>query len=138
MKKKNYLSGLLAGVLTAGILQGSDGNEKMPGLGGKKTPVVQGVGNPILKQMALFLAENSYRNGDVASAEIILNSVGLDGATIINAWATQPQLRIVDFGGEEIEDISPIPEMKEEKPIAQKIAEKNTAKTAQLDPYSML
>jgi len=32
-----YLSGLLVGVLTAGVLQGSDGKENMPGLGGNQT-----------------------------------------------------------------------------------------------------
>ena len=41
MKKKNYLSGLLAGVLTAGMLQGSDGKEKMPGLEEKSMSVKQ-------------------------------------------------------------------------------------------------
>ena len=36
-----YLSGLLAGVLTAGAMQGSGNEGKMPGLGKKQTPVVR-------------------------------------------------------------------------------------------------
>ena len=36
-----YLSGLLAGVLTAGVLQGSGGKANMPGLGGNQTPVIR-------------------------------------------------------------------------------------------------
>ena len=36
-----YLSGLLAGVLTAGVLQGSGGKANMPGLGGQQTPVIR-------------------------------------------------------------------------------------------------
>ena len=39
--KNKYLNGLLAGVLTAGVLQGSGGKENMPGLGGQQTPVVR-------------------------------------------------------------------------------------------------
>jgi len=83
-----YLSGLLAGVLTAGVLQGSGGKANMPGLGGQQTPVAQqqSGNNLSFQQMARLLAENSYRNGDVASAEIILNSVGLNGLEIITEW----------------------------------------------------
>jgi len=83
-----YLSGLLAGVLTTGAVQGSGNEGKMPGLGEKQTHVVQqqGIGNPTMQQMARFLAENSYRNGNVALAEDILNSVGLNGRQIIAEW----------------------------------------------------
>ncbi|MFQ6723233.1 MAG: hypothetical protein ACLRFH_02405 [Opitutales bacterium] len=42
MKKNNYYVGLLAGVLTAGVLQGSDGKENMLGLGDNPTSIVQG------------------------------------------------------------------------------------------------
>ena len=85
-----YLSGLLAGVLTAGVLQGSGGKANMPGLGGQQTPVAQQQsGNNLifLQQMARLLAENSYRNGDVPTAEVILNSVGLNGLEIVTAWS---------------------------------------------------
>ena len=83
-----YLRGLLAGLLTAGMVQGSDGKENMPGLSGKQTPVVQwqDVSNPTLQQMARLLAENAYRNGDAASAEVILNSVGLNGLDVVTEW----------------------------------------------------
>ena len=52
-----YLSGLLAGVLAAGVLQGSDGKENMPGLGGEQTPVLQGQDTGIIEELRVAASE---------------------------------------------------------------------------------
>lgn len=129
--KNKYLNGLLAGVLTAGAVQGSGNEGKMPEMGEKQTPVVQqqGMGNPMLQQMARFLAENAYRNGDVDSAEVILNSVGLNGLEIITEWgniavpALPTQITSMDTfdlsgnnGAQSNEGASRLPEMSLSKP----------------------
>ena len=57
MKKNNYYVGLLAGVLTAGVLQGSDGKENMPGLGDNPTSIVQGQASGITEELKVAASE---------------------------------------------------------------------------------
>ena len=56
-----YLSGLLAGVLTAGAMQGSGNEGKMPGLGGQQTPVAQQQsGNNLSFQQTTDLTQHNH------------------------------------------------------------------------------
>lgn len=57
MKKNNYYVGLLAGVLTAGVLPGSDGKENMLGLGDNPTSIVQGQDTGITEELKVAASE---------------------------------------------------------------------------------
>ncbi len=56
-KKNNYYVGLLAGVLTAGVLPGSDGKENMLGLGDNPTSIVQGQDTGITEELKVAASE---------------------------------------------------------------------------------